>query len=417
MTAAAERDTLDEAWWLMPPASPVPSSVGAFTSTRMTRAINLIAGLACMVLGLQAFLAALGGGGLLPGWNEVLMLVSFVPLLIMCVCTSINRFVVPMAAIFALIFPVVLIVWPFVLNGQPVHTSPEPWIWFLLNVATAAAVLAFDLRAQIAWTIGIPLLYGIVRLVTGGFAPEFWIAVAFEVPFALILGGVVLSLALVFRRVSANVDAARSSAVASYASAAEAQATAEERVEIAGLMHDSVLAALIAAERATSPREQALAASMAREALSGLASAESGDDSEDLEPLTPSELAIALRGIASELGSRVPITYAEPVRGRPIPGRVARQLLQAAGQAIANGVQHADSVGLTAHIEPVAGDGVRIVVSDEGPGFDPASIPADRLGIRASIVARVTAVGGVAEIDSSPAGTRVTIHWDGDAAW
>ncbi len=417
MSTQIEPDALADAWWLMPPAAPVPSSVSAFTSTRMNRAINLIAGLACLVLGAQAFLAALGGEGLLAGWNDAFIIVCFVPLLLMCVCTSINRFVVPMTATFALLYPVVLIVWPLVLDGQPVRVSPEPWIWFLINVATAAAVLAFELPIQLIWTIGIPLLYGLVRLITGGFAPEFWIAVAFEVPFALILGGVVLTLALVFRRVASNVDAARSSAVATYASAAEAQATAEERVEIAGLMHDSVLAALIAAERATSPREQALAASMAREALAGLASAESGDDADELDPLTPSELAIALRGIVSESAARVPITYAEPVRGKSVPGRVARQLLQAAGQAIANGVQHADSAGLTAHIEPIPGDGVRIQVSDTGPGFDPASIPADRLGIRASIVARVTAVGGTATIDSGPNGTTVTIRWDGDAAW
>lgn len=417
MTSAPEPDALDEAWWLMPSAAPLPSSVSTFTSTRMTRAIRLIAGLACLVLGVQAFIAAIGDARLLPGWNEALILASFVPLLIMCVCTSVNRFVVPVAAVFALIFPTVLIVWPFVLDGRSPETSPEPWTWFVLNVATTAAVLAFDLAAQIVWTIGIPLLYGVIRLVTGSFTPEFWIAVAFEVPFALILGGVILSLVLVFRRVSANVDAARSSAVASYASAAEVQARAEERVEIAGLMHDSVLAALIAAERAASPREQALAANMARDALAGLASAESNDDTEELDALTPSEFAIALRAVSSELGSRVPITYAEPVSGRPIPGRVARQLLQAAGQAIANGVQHADSVGLAAHIEPIAGDGVRIVVTDQGPGFDLENIPADRLGIRASIIARVTAVGGVAEIESSPAGTRVMIRWDGDAAW
>lgn len=417
MNRRSNADALNEAWWLMPPASPGAGSVGAFTSSRINRTINLIAGLACMVLGAQAFFAALGSEGLLPGTNELLILVSFVPLLIMCVCTWINRFVVPMAAVFALLYLVVLIVWPFMLDGSRVTPSPEPWIWFLINVATTAAVLAFDLPVQIIWTLGVPLLYGVVRLTTGGFMPEFWVAIAFEVPFAIILGGVILTLVLVFRGVSSNVDAARSRAVATYASAAEAQATAEERVEITGLMHDSVLAALIAAERAESPRERALAASMAREALAGLASAESGDDSEELDPMTPSELAIALREIATEAGTRVPITYAEPVQGKAVPGRVARQLLLAAGQAIANGVQHAEGVGLTAHIEPVPGDGVFIMVTDRGPGFDATDIPPDRLGIRASIVARVTAVGGVAEIESSAAGTRVTIKWDGDAAW
>lgn len=435
MNPRSSATALADAWWLMPPAAPAAVSVGAFTAKRMIRTINLLAGLACLALGLQGFFAALGSTGLLPGWNEILMAVTFVPLLVMCLCALLNRFVVPTAGAFALIYLVVLIVWPFVAHDQPATVAPEPWIWFLINVATAAAVLAFELSVQIIWTVGIPVVYGFARLVDGEFAPEFWVAVAFEVPFAIILGGVVLALVLVFRGASVNVDAARERAVATYASAAEAQATAEERVEIASLMHDSVLAALSAAERAESPRERALAASMAREALAGLASAESGDESEELEPLAPQDLAIALRDIVKDGGARVPVTYAEPVRSKPVPGQVARQLLLAAAQAVANGVQHADSVGLTAHIEPIPGDGIIIVVTDTGPGFDPQQVPPGRLGIRASIVARVTAVGGIVDIASHTAkssettagttattaathtGTTVTITWNGDAAW
>ena len=63
MSTAAERETLDAAWWLMPQSTGAPSSVGTFTSIRMNRVINLIAGLACMVLGAQAFLAALSYDG------------------------------------------------------------------------------------------------------------------------------------------------------------------------------------------------------------------------------------------------------------------------------------------------------------------------------------------------------------------
>lgn len=443
MNPRSSATALADAWWLMPPAAPAAVSVGAFTAKRMNRTINLLAGLACLALGAQGFFAALGGTGLLPMWNESLMIVTFVPLLVMCVAALLNRLVVPTAGLFTLVYLVVLVVWPFVAADQPATVAPEPWIWFLINVATAAAVLAFELSTQIIWTVGIPVVYGFARLVTGEFAPEFWVAVAFEVPFAIILGGVVLVLVLVFRRASVNVDDARARAVATYASAAEAQAMAEERVEIASLMHDSVLAALSAAERAESPRERALAASMAREALAGLASAESGDESEELEPMTPQDLAIALRDIAKDGGARVPVTYAEPVRGKPVPGQVARQLLLAAAQAIANGVQHADSVGLTAHIEPIPGDGVVIVVSDRGPGFDPEKVPPGRLGVRASIFARVTAVGGLVDIASQTAesvvdraavgapgspkpagtniatntGTTVTITWNGDAAW
>ena len=79
---------------------------------------------------------------------------------------------------------------------------------------------------------------------------------ALDVSFALILGGVILTLGWVFRSVAANVDETRARAVASYAQAAAADAAEQERVAVAALMHDSVLAALIAAERAETPRER-----------------------------------------------------------------------------------------------------------------------------------------------------------------
>ncbi len=68
--------------------------------------------------------------------------------------------------------------------------------------------------------------------------------------FALILGGMLTTLGVVFRSVAANVDETRARAVESYADAAAADAAEQERVAVAALMHDSVLAALIAAERA-----------------------------------------------------------------------------------------------------------------------------------------------------------------------
>jgi signal transduction histidine kinase len=56
-------------------------------------------------------------------------------------------------------------------------------------------------------------------------------------------------------------------------------------------------------------------------------------------------------------------------------------------------------------------DGIRVVVSDTGPGFDLAAIGEDRLGIRASILARMAGVAGTADIDSGDSGTTVTLGW------
>lgn len=87
----------------------------------------------------------------------------------------------------------------------------------------------------------------------------------------------------------------------------------------------------------------------------------------------------------------------------------------AATQAIANAVQHAGGRGLSILVD---GDErrLRIEVRDTGEGFDLAGVPDDRLGIRGSIIARVAAVGGTADLRSSKAGTTVVLEWPADAA-
>jgi signal transduction histidine kinase len=44
------------------------------------------------------------------------------------------------------------------------------------------------------------------------------------------------------------------------------------------------------------------------------------------------------------------------------------------------------------------------MITDQGAGFDMTAIPADRLGVRASIIDRIEAVGGSAQIWSTPGG-------------
>lgn len=53
---------------------------------------------------------------------------------------------------------------------------------------------------------------------------------------------------------------------------------------------------------------------------------------------------------------------------------------------------------------------VRII--DTGGGFDLSGVAEDRLGIRGSIFARIAAAAGHARIDSTDAGTTVTLVWE-----
>jgi signal transduction histidine kinase len=95
---------------------------------------------------------------------------------------------------------------------------------------------------------------------------------------------------------------------------------------------------------------------------------------------------------------------------RPVPGRVARALQLAAAQAVTNSVEHAGAANLRVSFR-ADGAGLSIEVRDDGPGFEAARVAEDRLGIRASIIARVAAVAGVATVDSDGSGTTVSISW------
>jgi signal transduction histidine kinase len=102
-----------------------------------------------------------------------------------------------------------------------------------------------------------------------------------------------------------------------------------------------------------------------------------------------------------------------------IPGDVAAAFVGAAVQAVANSVEHAGGRGMAVGIgRPAeASDetpAIRVRVTDAGSGFDLDAVPEDRLGIKASIVARVASVGGRAIIDSGPHGTLITLVWMAD---
>lgn len=180
---------------------------------------------------------------------------------------------------------------------------------------------------------------------------------------------------------------------------------------MSALMHDSVLAALIAAERAEGDRAQDLAVGMAREALTRLANTEAAVAQEGSdEPVGAAQIVVELRRALSELGADAIVEERGGIG--LIPGRAARALVLAARQALGNAVTHAGGRGLHILVEGRADEGITVTITDTGPGFDIGAIGADRLGIRASIFARMAGVAGTAEIDSRECGTTVTLGWE-----
>ncbi|KJL34643.1 sensor histidine kinase [Microbacterium azadirachtae] len=399
---------LREAWEKIPTPGEVGQELERFAGRRMERIIAIVVGVGALALGAQALVTALVTLQVVDASHLTMMAVVFVPWLAMLVCCTLGRGVRLTAGIFFVAYLIDLLLWPFVANHKDVVPTEQPWIFFLVNVAGVAAVVAFPLGVQVAWALVGPFIYGTVRLMQGDFGPDFWIVTAFDVSFTLILGLVLVALGWMFRSVANGVDDARGRAVALYTEAASAEAVEHERVAVAALMHDSVLAALIAAERAGTDRERALAMDMAREALTRLANAEAPAQEGSDEPVEVELLAEDLRHAVTQLGLTIEV---EQFGHGAVPDRVARAMALAARQAIGNAVAHASARGLAVVVEGHGDTGLTVKVSDTGSGFDPSQVGADRLGIRASILARMTAVGGSATIDSDRRGTVVTLGW------
>ena len=399
---------LREAWEKIPTPGEVGQELERFAGRRMERIIAIVVGVGALALGTQALVNALVTLQVIDFPHLSMMALVFVPWLAMLVCCTLGRGVRLTAGIFFVAYLIDLLLWPFVATHKNLEPSDQPWIFFLVNVAGVAAVVAFPLGVQVAWALVGPFIYGTVRLVQGDFGADFWIVTAFDVSFTLILGLVLVALGWMFRSVANGVDDARGRAVALYTEAASAEAVEHERVAVAALMHDSVLAALIAAERAGTDRERALAVDMAREALTRLANAEAPAQEGSDEPVEVELLAEDLRRAVTQMGLTIEV---EQFGHGAVPDRVARAMALAARQAIGNAVAHASARGLAVVVEGHGDTGLTVKVSDTGHGFDPAQVGADRLGIRASILARMAAVGGSATIDSDRRGTIVTMGW------
>ncbi|WP_422743459.1 sensor histidine kinase [Micromonospora sp. WMMD754] len=94
-----------------------------------------------------------------------------------------------------------------------------------------------------------------------------------------------------------------------------------------------------------------------------------------------------------------------------VPAEVAAALADSAAAALANVARHAPGATTTLRLAR-EGRAVVVEVVDDGPGFDPTTVPAHRYGLRESIHGRMATVDGRAVVTSAPgAGTGVRLEW------
>lgn len=278
------------------------------------------------------------------------------------------------------------------------------------GLATRALVItALAAAAAFAWSLGLdssdssrPRAYGLwVRAISASLLLVVGSAALLSRPSAInaVLGVATLALGVAFfiaPRMLALWTELRDTQ--------EARVREEQRAEIAAHLHDSVLQtlALIQNRAGASSEVARIARAQERELRDWLFTGSAP---------TETDLASELR----EVAAAIELDYAVRIDVVAVGEFVVNSasLVAAAREAMLNAARHAGG-DVSVYVEATSRS-VDVFVRDRGPGVSLDSVPDDRLGIRESIIGRMSRAGGTATVrpgagaGSSP-GTEVHLH-------
>jgi signal transduction histidine kinase len=227
--------------------------------------------------------------------------------------------------------------------------------------------------------------------------------------------GLLLVVAAV-RRAAKQVDSAQGAALSRYADAQIDEATESERVRTDALVHDSVLTTFLSAAGAQTPEAKALAARMAKHTMGVLSRATVASSVGPKVPL--GELLDRIREESGAIGDSFTFA-AQDVDDDDVPENVADAIVSASVQAMTNSVKHAGGpeVRRSVLVKGTGEGAVCVHVEDEGRGFDPAKVASERLGLRVSIIERMSRVSGAVDLRTALGeGTTFVLSWPAGAS-
>src|SRR5690606_4357735 len=119
------------------------------------------------------------------------------------------------------------------------------------------------------------------------------------------------------------------------------------------------------------------------------------------------DAATQLREMAGAIELEFPVRFDVVATGEPttVP---AGPLIAASREALLNAARHAGG-DVSGYLETAARP-IDVFARGRGPGVDLDALPHDRLGIRESIIGRMTRAGGSARVGTGAGGVGTQVH-------
>jgi signal transduction histidine kinase len=315
----------------------------------------------------------------------------------------------PLAAACAVVFLLGLLTWPLGWTGETLPDGKAAW--FSLFPALASLGAAVSMRPRWAFlhlavaVTGVQLVNHYLR--DAGDRSPLVADIVYSFGFSLIF----VAASITASRTGFLLDRTRESTYAQAASSAAVQARTVERRRFDGLIHDNVMSTLLAASRG--PMDQRLVdqASVALAELDTLRR-----DALPVSDFEVQDVVAHLRAAAAAVDASATLSFRfeADAAERTVPAETVRTVGAAMAEAMRNSLRHAGPDAHRSVVAALSPLGLRVTVTDDGPGFDLSSIPAHRLGVRVSILDRMHRLpGGSAALHTAVGrGTVVELRWE-----
>ena len=316
---------------------------------------------------------------------------------------SVRRF----AGTTAMLFLFAMMAFPWGLSTPTLVDNAVPWYQGIHALHGMIAAIAWQRRTVWVYGLGHGIVIGVVQHAVRDDAGK---AAILDAAGSLVFIVVLMAATLGVISAADRLDHASELARAQAARTAVGRTREREETRINAMVHDDIMSVLLTASRDNPP---ASLRDQARVAIASISSLETRDASARV--YSNRETVLALLEVIERLSPSTEVVHQE-AGDIEVPADVVTALADALAEALRNSIRHAglDGTEVPRRVTIAADDrGLVVTMQDEGRGFNTRAVQSRRLGIRLSIIERMSMVeGGSGDVASRLGeGTTVTLTW------